>query len=91
MPRLMLQKCGFNPLIGGADRATAEVAARAKARAARQDAAARKFQSPHRRGGSRDIVDNDAYTGTNFHGFNPLIGGADRATRCLPRGRHSTS
>ena len=39
---------GFNPLIGGADRATCVILPRNFARPSR-------FQSPHRRGGSRDI------------------------------------
>ena len=39
------------------------------------------FQSPHRRGGSRDPTHPPAYTFADPSGFNPLIGGADRATK----------
>ena len=92
---------GFNPLIGGADRATLgcmeglgrDLLARFQSphrrggsrdplperpRSVRRNP---RFQSPHRRGGSRDRdprCDADRWVQT---GFNPLIGGADRATR----------
>ena len=62
----------FNPLIGGADRATFS-------RPAHAVRLRNRFQSPHRRGGSRDLL----HPLLQAHGqarFNPLIGGADRAT-----------
>ena len=64
---------GFNPLIGGADRATGHTIDDLSAFDA-------LFQSPHRRGGSRDS-DITTVCPMTFSGFNPLIGGADRATR----------
>ena len=38
------------------------------------------FQSPHRRGGSRDEAEIADLILREGAGFNPLIGGADRAT-----------
>ena len=63
---------GFNPLIGGADRATAPAIRVVFG-------GGQGFQSPHRRGGSRDQRQRHSPR-QPVSCFNPLIGGADRAT-----------
>ena len=102
-PLPTLFSSSFNPLIGGADRATTQSALRAPIAftsfqsphrrggsrdevAERSDAHAKEmFQSPHRRGGSRDVGQWSAGGSGVNHSFNPLIGGADRATSWIEK------
>ena len=98
-----LQTC-FNPLIGGADRATVAItpgitmAIKTVFQSPHRRGGSRdpekhsivvgiafEFQSPHRRGGSRDKY-SGVYRSYRYAGrFNPLIGGADRATVRMKR------